>query len=255
MKKILLLLIKICSGFLRIIKWPLDRLIYYSDILRIYLTGRECEKFSDCLLLAKLKAGQPPASDRFIEYPWLLENINITEGRLLDIGSTIGDQLYETLPKTVEINCLNLSAKKFKNQRIEFKQGDIRQTDYPDNYFDLIACVSTLEHIGVGGRYGSDFDEQGDLKATREIKRILKPGGILLATVPYGAKDVLPINKLYDKNRISDLFSGFNIISQEFKKFDKNWHVWLKVSEAEAAKTDMLRDGWYALCLIKAKKL
>ena len=177
------------------------------------------------------------------------------KGRLLDIGSTIGDQLYDTLPKTVEINCLNLNSKKFKNKQIKFKQGDIRKADYPDNYFDLIACVSTLEHIGVAGRYGSDDQPEGDLRAMGEIKRILKPGGILLATVPYGDKDILPINKLYNKTRIDDLFSGLEIISQEFKKFDKNWHVWLKVGETEAAKTDMASDGWYALCLIKAKKI
>ena len=255
MKNILSLPVKIALKSLKLIKIALDGLIYYIGILKMYLSGRECEKLSDCWLLAKLKASQPPASDRFIEYPWLLENINITSGRLLDVGSTIGDQLYETLPKSIEINCLNLSAKKFKNKQIKFKQGDIRKTDYPDNYFNLITCVSTLEHIGVNGRYGSYYDPAGDIKAMSEIKRILKPGGILLATVPYGAKDVLPINKLYNKNRIANLFSGLEIISQEFKKFNKNWHVWLKVGETEAAKTDMASDGWYALCLIKAKKI
>lgn len=254
MKSIIIFTIKLFSKLLGIIKWPLDRLIYFLNVFIIYLSGRECEKLSDCLMLVKLKANQPPASDRFIEYPWLLENINVAHGRLLDIGSTIGDQLYETLPNAIEINCLNLSAKKFKSQEIKFKQGDIRKTDYPADYFDVITCISTLEHIGVAGRYLSDFDEQGDLKAMREIKKILKPGGVLLATVPYGAKDLLPINKLYNKNRTSNLLTGFNIIDQEFRKFDKTWHVWLKVSEAEAAKTDMLKDGWYALCLIKAIK-
>ncbi|PJA01482.1 hypothetical protein COX74_02500, partial [bacterium (Candidatus Gribaldobacteria) CG_4_10_14_0_2_um_filter_41_16] len=135
----------------------------------------------------------------------MLENINITSGRLLDVGSTIGDQLYETLPKSIEINCLNLNTKKLKNKSIIFKQGDIRQTDYPNDYFDLIACISTLEHIGLSGRYNSDDDPDGDKKAMLEIKRIIKPGGILLATVPYGARDVLPINKLYNKSRIADL--------------------------------------------------
>ena len=255
MKKKFYYSVKLLLKIFNLLATALAKIVYYLNIINVYLGGRECAKLRDCLLLAKLKAGQPPASDRFIEYPWLLENIDITSGRLLDIGSTIGDQLYDTLPKTVEINCLNLNSKKFKNKQIKFKQGDIRKADYPDNYFDLIACVSTLEHIGVAGRYGSDDQPEGDLRAMGEIKRILKPGGILLATVPYGDKDILPINKLYNKTRIDDLFSGLEIISQEFKKFNKNWHVWLKVGETEAAKTDMASDGWYALCLIKAKKI
>ena len=45
----------------------------------------------------------------------------------------------------------------------------------------------------------------------REVERILKPEGILLLTVPYGAKDVLPINKLYNKERTDKLFKKYNI--------------------------------------------
>lgn len=254
MKKIALLIIKIILKFLRLIKWLVDSLIYYFDILKNYLNGQECTKLKDCLMLAKFKAGQPPASDRYIEYPWLLENINLKSGRLLDIGSTIGDLLSGSLPQDVEIHCLNLNDKKFNSREIKFKKGDIRQSGYPDNYFDLISCISTLEHIGVAGRYGCDEDPAGDFKAMAEIKRILKPGGELLLSVPYGASDVLPINKLYNKTRIENLFSGWEIISQELRKFSKTWRVWLKVDEAEAAKVDMKKDGWYALCLIKAHK-
>jgi len=254
MKKIILFFIKLTIKILQIIQFAINKIVYYFVVFKIYLTGEECEKFKDCLLLAKLRSRQPP-SDRYIEYPWLLENLNLTQGKLLDIGSTIGDLLYETLPREVEINCLNLNSKEFKNKQIKFKQGDIRKTDYPDNYFDLISCVSTLEHIGVRGRYHSDNDSAGDIKAMREMKRILRPGGNLLITTPYGAKDILPINKLYNKTRIADLFSGLEIVSQEFIKFNKNWHVWLKTTETDAAQTDMLKDGWYALCLIKARKV
>jgi len=254
MKKTLLFPIKLLLKLLQITKSLLDRAIFYLSIIKTYLSGNECEKFKDCILLQKLKKSQPPASDRFIEYPWMLENIDIKEGRLLDIGSTICDNLYNTLPKTIEINCLNLNNAKFKNKEIKFKKGDIRNTNYPDNYFDCITCISTLEHIGVSGRYNSDEDSGGDLKAMREIKRILKPNGILLATVPYGAKDVLPINKLYNKSRIKNLFEGFEIMSQEFKKFNKDWNVWLKADEEKASTTDMLKDKWYAISLIKAIK-
>ena len=44
--------------------------------------------------------------------------------------------------------------------------------DSPDNRFDGAACIEVLEHL---------FDP---LKAAREINRVLKPGGVLVATVP-----------------------------------------------------------------------
>jgi hypothetical protein len=37
--------------------------------------------------------------------------------------------------------------------------------------------MHVVEHIGLG-RYGEPMDEQGDLKAIEELKRVLAPGGI-----------------------------------------------------------------------------
>ena len=254
MKIILLIPVKLILKLIQINKSLLDRVVFYLNIIKDYLGDYECDKLKDCALLQKIKKNQPPASDRFIEYPWMLANINIKDGRLLDIGSTICDNLFNTLPKTIEINGLNLNEIKFKNKEIKFKKGDIRKTDFPDNYFDCITCISTLEHIGVSGRYNSDEDPEGDKKAITEIKRILKPGGTLLLTVPYGIKDVLPINKLYNQERLNNLLNGFSEINKEYKKFNQDWHVWLTTSEENASRTDMIKDKWYAIALIKAKK-
>lgn len=233
----------------------LSRALFYLEILKTYFSGNECAKLKDCVLLYELRKNQPPASDRYIEYPWMLENIPIKQGRLLDVGSTVCDKLYETLPKEIEINCLNVNEKKCKHSEIKFFKCDIRKTDFQDNYFDCITCISTIEHVGVAGRYNSDDDPEGDIKSMEEIKRILKPKGILLITVPYGIKDMLPINKLYNKGRLEKLFNGFDIENIKFRKFSERWGVWLKVAEEKAATTDMLKDRWYALCLIKAKKI
>jgi len=219
-----------------------------------YLEQGECASFSDCRLLAKVLYRQPPNSDRYLEYPWMLENLKITSGRLLDVGSTASNMLYDFLPKSVEINSIDLNSKEIKNDAIKFAVGDIRQTDYADDYFDLISCISTLEHIGVAGRYGSDADSAGDAKAVEEMARILKPGGTLLVTVPYGSRDVLPLNKLYNKERISELFRGFASVTIEYKKYFPQFHLWLPTDEAEAARTDMIKDQWYAIAFLKVKK-
>ena len=230
------------------------KIIKTLNIFIFYLSKSECEKFKDCVLLAKLIERQPDNSDRYLEYPWMLENIDITQGRLLDVGSTASNMLYDLLPKTVEINSIDLNAKPIGNDRIKFSVGDIRKTEYPDNFFDMVTCISTLEHIGVSGRYGSDDDPAGDIKAMKEIKRILKSGGAALISVPYGIKDVLPINKLYNKGRINELLRDFSSVEIEYKKYSKKFNLWLTVDEAEAAKTDMIKDRWYAIAFIKVVK-
>ncbi|OGF41635.1 hypothetical protein A2531_06365 [Candidatus Falkowbacteria bacterium RIFOXYD2_FULL_34_120] len=231
-----------------------DRVIIFLKSINNILLKNECRKFKDCLLVNKLKARTMPCSDRSLEYPWIIKNIDITGGRLLDVGSTSCDLFSNILPKKIEIHGINLNPQNPNNKNIKFKYGDIRQTDYENNYFDCITCISVLEHIGVGGRYNSGEDPEGDKKAMQEMRRILKPGGTLLLTIPYGAKDVLPINKLYNKERIKKLYEGYEILEQKFLKFYKKYGLWLEASEEEASKTDMMRDYWYALSFIKAKK-
>lgn len=251
MSKIISFIIK----FLRKINGLNNRIIIYLKSINNILLKNECKKFTDCLLVNKLKARSLPCSDRALEYPWVIENIDIQEGRLLDVGSTSCEMFYQILPKSIEINGINLNPQKNNNPNIKLQHGDIRNTDYENNYFDCITCISVLEHIGVSGRYNSDEDQEGDKKAMKEIHRILKPNGNLLLTIPYGAKDVLPINKLYNKERIQKLFNDFEILEQKFLKFYKKYGLWLEVNEEEAAKTDMIKDYWYALCFIKARKV
>ena len=55
--------------------------------------------------------------------------------------------------------------------------------------FDLVLCVSTLEHVGADNSgYGLDAEDDGAsrLTALRELRRVLAPSGRLLITVPCG---------------------------------------------------------------------
>ncbi len=224
------------------------------QILEWQIKQNECQKLSDNILLWQLRNRAPKVFDRDLEYPWMLKNINIKKGKLLDIGSTIGYMLYDVLPKEIEINAINLNAQKDIPNVIQY-EGDIRKTDIKDETFDVITCISTLEHIGVEGRYHVKDDPEGDIKAMKEMHRLLKKNGQLILTVPYGIEDVLPINKLYNKERMKKLFKGYQVINEEYLKYNSKHAIWTTVTEQEAAETNWKKDRWYALALFVLKKI
>ncbi len=59
--------------------------------------------------------------------------------------------------------------------RVGYSAQDLTRTQFADNSFDAISCVSVLEHIPA------PYDQ----RALRELLRILKPGGLLVLTVDY----------------------------------------------------------------------
>src|SRR5439155_22950591 len=69
--------------------------------------------------------------------------------------------------------------------------ADLRELPFRDRSFDVIFCISTLEHIGADNtRYGAaeGRDPNGPLDALRELRRVVTRGGRMPVTVPGGQR-------------------------------------------------------------------
>lgn len=60
---------------------------------------------------------------------------------------------------------------------------DITKIPHKDGGIESASCLHVLEHIGLG-RYGDKIDSLGDVKAARELTRILDSYGHLIFAVP-----------------------------------------------------------------------
>jgi SAM-dependent methyltransferase len=170
--------------------------------------GRRLHGFVDHALrsapiLAAMAGGGPlPAGygagldERAIEFPWVLAQL--AGGRVLDAGSTLnhGHVLDRVLPGLEDLHILTLNPEEeaFWDRRISYVYGDVRALPYRDAWFDAVVCISTLEHVGMDNRaYGDDSPRAEDplseqSLAMAELARVLRPGGRLLVTVPFGAE-------------------------------------------------------------------
>jgi SAM-dependent methyltransferase len=204
--------------------------------------------------LAKTPKG---LNERQLEWPWVLEEATQQKirGQLLDVGSlktNLPQKLSELGFTVTALDCRVPEPR--TSSHIRMVTGDIRSISFLDATFDLITCISTLEHIGVKGRYGViESDPDGDQKAMAEMLRLLKPEGKLLLTVPIGARDVLPINKCYSESRIKNLNRGLHLAKTKYSVYVTN-SGWEGCTRAEAEKTNWYFSNWYAIgCFVIVK--
>lgn len=196
-------------------------------------------------------------TDRYIEYPFVLRNLPRPPLKVLDVGSS--GSFFPLLLASVGYDVYGIDIReyaivnKIKFDNFQFVKEDITKTSFPDNYFDAITAISTIEHIGISGRHGSEEDPEADKKTIDEIRRILKPRGVILLTVPFGkAKVIKPYSRIYDGDLINKLLKGLKIENEEYYIQDKN-DDWFECSKQEAGDVDAKSDR-YPLCLLKMRK-
>ena len=75
--------------------------------------------------------------------------------------------------------------------------------ELPKAEFHQVLNCSTVEHVGLAGRYGSADDADGDLRAMRTLAEVLRPDGEMVLTLPVGQGRDLPLlyHRVYGKTR------------------------------------------------------
>lgn len=134
---------------------------------------------------------------RCIEYPFAASQVGNAQC-ILDVGTIKSDPIWiswlENLP--IEVHATDYDEPVVPFTHVKFHHADIRKLPLPDSTFDKVIAVSVIEHIGLKSPQVlaskiPNVSEEGDFEAVRELARVLKPGGELVMTVPFGLKDEL----------------------------------------------------------------
>jgi SAM-dependent methyltransferase len=63
------------------------------------------------------------------------------------------------------------------------KHDILKPLEWKDDFFDVAVLISSFEHFGKG-EYGDPVNDNGYAIAAENIIRMIKPGGIMIVTVP-----------------------------------------------------------------------
>ena len=175
--------------------------------------------------------------ERNIEWSFISSEIPKGPGEAMEFGCEQGYMSLVAAQRGFSVIANDLEPQTFcwRHPRVEFMQGDFLTLELPSNHFDLVIDCSSIEHVGIAGRYGIVVnDNDGDLDVMRRIEEILKPSGKLVMTGPCGKDSVLaPWCRVYGSERLPRLFGNLKLEREEFWRKNE-YNQWIECDRATA---------------------
>jgi len=220
------------------VPWSRDYNAYQADFI--------AKSLADKTLLRTFRCGEPlppnygfSLDERCIEYPWFFANLSYDDKNILDAGSTLnyGYIINQPILRNSNLHIMTLvpEGHDFCQNGISYIYNDLRDIPIKDDYYDAIACISVLEHIGLDNTIFANNEAYNEnnpedyVLAMRELRRILKPGGSLFLTVPYGTYQHYGMFQQFDRKLLSNSEEAFgktiNIVESFYRYIKQGWQV------------------------------
>jgi SAM-dependent methyltransferase len=188
--------------------------------------------------------------ERVVEYPWVFSRS--PAGRVLDAGSTLnhGHILDRLLGRIESLHIVTLAPEPqaFVERGVSYLFADLRDLPIRDGYYDTVVCVSTLDHVGMdtspyGVREPKAADPATEVElAVAELGRVLRPGGRLLVTVPYGRRMDGGWFRQFDRDDLRALLAAAGGAEEDVSVYAYSRRGW-QLSDLDAAAEAEYRDA------------
>ncbi|MEI6437667.1 MAG: class I SAM-dependent methyltransferase [Candidatus Omnitrophota bacterium] len=199
-------------------------------------------------------------NERVVETPFVISRLGrLPKGSaVLDLGCTESVLPLYLAALGYEVTGTDFRVYPYEVPHFTFRQADIMKLPFPDESFDAVTCISTLEHIGIGHYADPRHEGWGDLKAIEEAARVLRRGGRFLLSVPFGCPREDSFQRVYDGARLDRLLAGFKVdeavyyVNCPAAPGALN-NAWAEVDRATAAKS-ISEERTNGVCIISASR-
>lgn len=154
-------------------------------------------------------------NERIVEIPFAFRALGgLPAGaRVLDVGSAESVISLSLASLGYEVTSIDLREYPLHHPSLHAVASPLEDWDgAPEEGFDAVVCVSTIEHFGVGA-YGEEAgDERADIAGVRRLRELTRPGGRLVLTAPYaptGRRE--EGQRVYDRAGVEELLEGWEV--------------------------------------------
>lgn len=169
-----------------------------------------------------------PSLDKFL-------SLLTTGKKILDIGSGAGFDAKYFSEKGYVVTSIDLADKlldvaKEIAPKVDFVKMDMREMTFQDNSFDGVWASASILHL----------PKSEALLVIKDIKRILKGGGVFFLGLKQGVGEEFKINKgegnldgarryfsYYSKNEVEKVLSDLELRLVEYTEDDNRGNIWM----------------------------
>ncbi len=186
---------------------------YRRDFEKLQKNGRGFAVFKEMYY----EVGAHPESFADFECRFVAKHVaKFRPKNVIDIGSY---RLFILgLLSGYEVTSVDVRSRQAATHNEKVIVCDAKQLSVPDDSYDMVIALCAVEHFGLG-RYGDEFDENGDIKAIKEVVRVLRPGGrLLFSTTITRGKPAIAFNahRIYSREALNDLCTGLTCEEEQF---------------------------------------
>jgi len=152
-------------------------------------------------------------NERIVEIPHVYRALARVEpgGKVADVGAAESLVALSLAMLGYEVTAVDLRPYPFEHPKLRSVTGPVEDWDEKPETFDAIVCLSTIEHIGLGA-YGEEAkDGRTDIEAMKHMRKLVKPGGLLVLTTRFGTAGEDEFQRTYDRPGLEKLLEGWQV--------------------------------------------
>jgi SAM-dependent methyltransferase len=225
----------------------LDDKAYYTEYVNRELSDRgkiaQAGLWLDPPVSVQLHGGEPrlvAVTPRIVEHIFAHTRLPRPPARALALGCAATTNALEMASLGFEVVGVDIRPLPLAHPNFRMVSADPGQLPLPDDSFDVAVSLSAV---------GNETDDRG---AIAEVRRVLKPGGRLISSVPFGLPIVTPTHRVYDRAALDELLASFRLVEATFAVRDgDSWYC--TADDDQAGRADSARRV-SAVALVVAEK-
>lgn len=166
-------------------------------------------------------------NERIAEIPFVLGAMaSVPRGsRVVDVGCTESTVALSLATLGHQVTAVDPRPYPLRHQNLTTFVGPVDELT-SDEPYDAAILLSSVEHFGLGS-YDLPVDDESDLKAMKHLHDLVRPGGRLVLTTPYGDAPTTALQRTYGPDRLAALLEGWDVEEMSFlTKVSRTEWIW-----------------------------